>query len=56
MTLFPLGAYSVKCRASPEYIMLTLCCENLDYQREEPASTVTDYAWRSQGLLLFAQR
>lgn len=54
-TVFPLGACSVKSSASPKYIMLTLCCENLDYQWEESATTVTDYAWRSQGLLLFAQ-
>lgn len=55
-TVFPRGASSVKCRAWQEFITLTLCGENLDYQREEPATTVTDYAWRSQGLLLFAQR
>lgn len=55
-TVFPRGASSVKCRAWQEFITLTLCGENLDYQWEEPATTVTDYAWRSQGLLLFAQR
>lgn len=55
--MFPFGACCVKSKASPEYIMMTLCWENVDYQREEPrANTVTDYARRSQGLLLFSQR